>query len=61
MPMWRPKAELMPPQGEQAQLQSVARSRSIPAALAAPARIVLACATGISSTSVHRHFKLFGL
>ena len=46
MTMGRPKAELILTQSEREQLQSMARSRSIPAALVARARIVLSCAAG---------------
>jgi len=51
MPMGRPKAELVLTQAEQAQLQSIARSRSISAALVARARMVLACASVASPTA----------
>ena len=44
MPMGRPKADLVLQQTERAQLQSMARSRSIPAALRERAQIVLASA-----------------
>ncbi len=46
MAMGRPKAELTLSADERAQLQSMARSRSIPAALATRARIVLGSAAG---------------
>jgi hypothetical protein len=46
MPMGRPKAELMLSQDEQSQLNSIARSRTIPAAPVARARILLAVAAG---------------
>jgi transposase len=52
MPMGRPKAELMLSQDEQAQLTSMARSRSIPAALVARARIVLAAAAGEANSDI---------
>ena len=46
MPKGRPKLELVLTQAEREQLQSMARSRTIPAALVARARIALACAAG---------------
>ena len=46
MPMGRPKADLVLDPAERAQLQSMVRSRSIPAALQARAQIVLASAGG---------------
>lgn len=52
MPMGRPKAELVLQPAEQAQLQSMVRARSIPAALRARAQIVLASAGGESNRSV---------
>jgi putative transposase len=50
--MGRPKAELMLTQAEQSQLQSIARSRSIPAALVARARMVLAGASGEPNSAI---------
>jgi putative transposase len=58
MPMGRPKAELVLTQDEQAQLQSMARSRSIPAALAARARIVLAGAASEPNSSIAQRMEL---
>lgn len=52
MPMGRPKAELVLQAAEQAQLQSMVRSRSIPAALRARAQIVLASAAGEANSSI---------
>src|SRR3954462_8014438 len=52
MAMGRPKAELMLRQTEQAQLQSIARSRSLPGALSLRAKFVLACAAGEPNSSV---------
>ena len=52
MAMGRPKAELVLTQAEQAQLQSIARSRSISAALVARARMVLACASGEPNSAI---------
>ncbi len=46
MPMGRAKADLVLNAAERAQLQSMMRSRSIPAALQARAQIVLAIAGG---------------
>ena len=46
MPMGRPKADLVLQPAERAQLQSIVRSRSIPAALQVRAQIVLASASG---------------
>jgi putative transposase len=54
--MARPKAQLTLSADEQAQLSSIARSRSIAAALSERARIVLACATGESNSAVARRF-----
>lgn len=55
MAMGRPKAELVLSDEEQAQLQSIARSRSLPAALVRRADMVLACA-GATNTAVARRF-----
>jgi putative transposase len=56
MAMGRPKAELVLSDEEQAQLQSIARSRSLPAALVRRAHMVLACAAGATNTAVARRF-----
>jgi putative transposase len=56
MAMGRPKAELVLSEEEQAQLQSIARSRSLPAALVRRAHMVLACAAGATNTAVARRF-----
>src|SRR3954466_5694199 len=56
--MGRPKAELVLNAAEEAQLSSIARSRSIAAALSERARIVLACAAGESNTAVARRFEV---
>jgi transposase len=56
MAMGRPKAELVLSDEEQAQLQSIARSRSLPAALVRRAEMVLACAAGATNTAVARRF-----
>jgi putative transposase len=58
MAMGRPKAELKLSEAEQAQLSSIARSRSVPAALSQRARIVLACASGEPNSAVARRFEL---
>jgi putative transposase len=50
--MGRPKAELVLSAAEEAQLSSIARSRSIAAGLAQRASIVLACAAGDSNSAV---------
>lgn len=52
MPMGRPKAELVLEPAERAQLQSMARSRSIPAALRERAQIVLSSAAGEPNSSI---------
>jgi putative transposase len=52
MPMGRPKAELVLNEAEQAQLSTMARSRSLPAALVARARIVLAAAAGEPNSDI---------
>ena len=58
MPMGRPKAELVLSQDEHAQLSSMARSRSLPAALAARARIVLAAAAGEPNSAIAERMSL---
>jgi len=60
MPMGRPKAELVLSQDEQAQITSMARSRSIPAALVTRARIVLAAAAGEPSNRIAERLQLTG-
>ena len=52
MPMGRPKADLMLESAERDQLQSMARSRSIPAALRERAQIVLWSAAGEPNSSI---------
>lgn len=54
----RPKAKLVLSKAEEAQLTSIARSRSMPAALAQRARIVLACAAGEANNAVARRFEM---
>jgi putative transposase len=56
MALGRPKAELVLTQTEQAQLQSIARSRSLPGALSLRAKFVLACAAGEPNSSVAMRF-----
>src|SRR3984893_14746944 len=56
MPMGRPKTELKLSADEQQQLQSIARSRSMPAALTLRAKLVLACTDGSANSVVaERH------
>ena len=56
MPMGRPKTELNLSTDELQQLQSIARSRSMPAALTLRAKLVLACAEGAANSVVaERH------
>lgn len=57
MAMGRPKSELILSEAEQAQLSSIARSRSTPAALVQRARIVLACASGEPNNAVAERFE----
>lgn len=54
----RPKAELLLSEAEQAQLSSMARSRSMAAALTQRARIVLSCAAGQSNHAVAQRLAL---
>jgi putative transposase len=56
MTMGRPKAELMLTVEEQEQLRSMARSRSLPAALSLRAKFVLACASGEPNSGVALRF-----
>jgi len=58
MPMGRPKVELMLSEAEQSQLASMARSRSIPAALVTRARFVLAAAAGEPNSEIARRLQL---
>ncbi len=58
MPMGRPKVELTLSDAEQSQLASMARSRSIPAALVTRARIVLAAAAGEPNSEIARRLQL---
>ena len=54
----RPKAKLVLSEAEHAQLSSIARSRSMPAALTQRAQIVLACAAGEANSAVARRFRV---
>jgi putative transposase len=54
----RPKAQLVLSEQERAQLQTFARSRSLPAALAQRARIVLSSAEGEPNKSIAERLKL---
>ena len=54
----RPKAELVLSDEERTQLQSFARSRSLPAALSSRARIVLSSADGAPNNSIAERLKL---
>src|SRR4051812_40854363 len=58
MPMGRPKAELVLSEDERSQLTSIARSRSISAALVTRARIVLAAATGEPNSAIAERLQL---
>ena len=58
MPMGRPKVELTLSEAEQSQLASMARSRSIPAALVTRARIVLAAAAGEPNSEIAQRLQL---
>jgi len=54
----RPKAELILDEAEQIQFNSIARSRSMPAALTVRARIVLSSAAGQSNSAIARQHQL---
>src|SRR5260370_23956304 len=54
----RPKSQLMLSEAEQAQLSSIARSRSMPAALTERAQIVLRCAGGESNHAAGQRLTL---
>ena len=56
MPLGRPKLALALTDDARRQLESIARSRSVPAALNQRAKIVLACAAGTSNSNVPRNF-----
>ena len=54
----RPKYELVLSQDERSQLQSFARSRSLPASLSGRARIVLSSADGEPNNSIAERLRL---
>lgn len=54
----RPKVELVLTQDEQFQLESMSRSRSLPAALSLRAKLVLACAAGAPNSDVARRYEV---
>lgn len=56
----RPKAELVLTDDERIQLQSMARSRSLPSSMTLRARIVLACAAGEANSAVARRMDVTG-
>jgi len=56
--MGRPKVDLVLSEDEQSQLTSMVRSRSIPAALVARARIVLAAAAGDPNSEIAKRLQL---
>ena len=56
MAMGRPKAELVLSEDERMQLQSLARSRSLPAGLVQRANLVLACTEGAPNSAVAERF-----
>ncbi|WP_010121084.1 IS630 family transposase, partial [Burkholderia oklahomensis] len=58
MAMGRPKAELVLSEDERSQLMSIARSRSISAALVTRARIVLAAADGEPNSAIAQRLQL---
>src|SRR4029450_4284698 len=60
MPMGRPKADLVLSEEERSQLSSMARSRSIPAALSLRARIVLAAAEGEPNSRIAERMQITG-
>lgn len=54
----RPKVELVLTQDEQLQLESMSRSRSLPAALSLRAKLVFACAAGAPNSDVARRYEV---
>lgn len=58
MPRGRPVAPIVLSESEEAQLQSLARSRTLPHSLVQRAQIVLACAQGIAGSTVARRLGL---
>ena len=57
MPMGRPKTERVLSEDERSQLTSIARSRSISAALVTRARIVVAAAAGEPNSAIAQRFS----
>jgi len=53
----RPRSALVLSEAERMQLESMARSRSLPAALTQRAKIVLACAAGVTNSAVAKRFE----
>lgn len=51
------KAEILLTQDEKARLQSIARSRSVPAASSLRAKFVLACAIRVPNASIATRFE----
>jgi putative transposase len=58
MKLGRPARELIVSEADRAQLESIARSQSLPAALARRAQMVLGMADGESSSAVARRFRV---
>jgi transposase len=58
MKLGRPARELIVSEADRAQLESIARSQSLPAALARRAQMVLRMADGESSSAVARRFRV---
>lgn len=58
MPRGRPITPLVLREEDQAQLLSIAQSRSLPHGVVRRAQIVLACAEGESNASIARRMKL---
>jgi putative transposase len=58
MKLGRPAKELMVSEADRAQLESIARSQSLPAALVRGAQMVLQMAGGESSSAVARRFRV---
>jgi transposase len=56
MAMGRPKAELVLSGDERMQLESLARSRSLPAGLVQRANLILACGEGAANSAVAKRF-----
>jgi putative transposase len=54
----RPAKELIVTPADRAQLESIARSQSLPAGLARPAQMILQMADGESNSAVARRFRV---